>query len=687
MGQVGLNHDGAAGGVMANLDGFLAAGRLEEDDATLDGVSAQAQITILASGSTPAPGTALWSVPPVTGFSPLQLAQAMPSATGPDLYSTQLSASGAQTILQALTLDGQQMWQTNLPALNGNSVPDAYGGLIVVENQTCNNGQTQPMSIVDVDAATGQPSWQIDAAGIPGAGQHGTTLYCYPVAPQLAIRGDGAVAISAPGNTSGLPEFVIVSGTQGNDVLVNPQIPPSLYMNSLGGTTQGYSPIGPPIIDSNGTTYVEYEVRDVNSANQIISAILYLLSIEQAGPITSIQLSSTTNNENFFPGRIIPDGQGGVLATWVIVPANGSIPANPYQAAYVVSGSVTITYNLPFTPKGFVFGPDSLPLEPSLVLGENGVAFATDGSSSGDVTNGLGAKIISFNLASGSLNWTYQVTTQTLLSLIAAADGGGLAAKSTSNGTDDVLRFDSAGNATPDAWTAPDVSNYGGSIWLGYSSSGAANYYAAPVELSSSPFYGPDGNGNNSAKQNVSVAGFSQAGSNQNTITVVLQKIAAALPNNATCNNWLQGASKNIGTSGLMEVQDLLQSPSPFGHGSVTIGTAISYTTWAFSGALNPDNTLIPGLPSGIAMTVNDVAGFFNVNTPNSPPYNGVGYELGPRHYPGNSLRAQAMTLVHEVAHQITVSGFQDDFGNTKAGKANDKSVDTNCRQMIEGLQ
>src|SRR5580704_13568021 len=80
--------------------------------ATLDGVSAQAQITILASGSTPAPGTALWSVPPVPGFSPLQLAQAMPSASGPDLYSTQLSASGAQTILQALTLDGQQMWQT-----------------------------------------------------------------------------------------------------------------------------------------------------------------------------------------------------------------------------------------------------------------------------------------------------------------------------------------------------------------------------------------------------------------------------------------------------------------------------------------------------------------------------------------------------------------------------------------------
>lgn len=45
------------------------------------------------------------------------------------------------------------------------------------------------------------------------------------------------------------------------------------------------------------------------------------------------------------------------------------------------------------------------------------------------------------------------------------------------------------------------------------------------------------------------------------------------------------------------------------------------------------------------------------------------------------------MILIHELAHQITVSGFQPDFGNPRAGKANDEAVDKNCRQLIEGLQ
>ena len=167
------------------------------------------------------------------------------------------------------------------------------------------------------------------------------------------------------GNTSGLPEFELVNGTTGSAGAIS--IPPSLFMDEFGNVIQGYSPIGAPIVDSSDNTYVEYEVRNVNSANQITSAVLYLMEIEEAGPITSIQLSSTTSNENMFPGRIIPDGQGGVLATWVIVPSNGSIPANPYQAAYVISGAVTASYSLPFTPRNFVLGPDSLPLSPSPV--------------------------------------------------------------------------------------------------------------------------------------------------------------------------------------------------------------------------------------------------------------------------------------------------------------------------------
>jgi len=50
-------------------------------------------------------------------------------------------------------------------------------------------------------------------------------------------------------------------------------------------------------------------------------------------------------------------------------------------------------------------------------------------------------------------------------------------------------------------------------------------------------------------------------------------------------------------------------------------------------------------------------------------------------------MPAQATILIHETAHQITVAGFQSDFGKKKATNENDKAVDTNCRQLIEGLQ
>ncbi|HEV2417194.1 MAG TPA: kelch repeat-containing protein [Terriglobia bacterium] len=646
-------------------------------------VSAQAQVTISAAGLPPVPGTPAWSAPSVSGFSPLQLIEAAPSNSGPDLYLTQSSSDGTESFIQAFTLDGQQMWQSQWPAMNGSSVPDAFGGLLVTEHQTCNQGQTDPMTIVDMDAVTGQPLWQITAQGLPGQGPGGSTLYCYSDAPEIAIRGDGAVVISAPGNTSGLPEIQIVDGQTGQ-LISEPDIPQSSYINAEGSNIPGYSPIGPPIVDSSGSVYVEYEVRTITAVPlKVTSAAVYLLQVALDGSTTTTELSSTSENENLFPGRIIPDGQGGVLATWSVDAS--PIPTNPYQAAYVVSGVVSASYDLPFTPSAYVFGPDSLPLNPSLVLGENGVAFATDGTSSGDSNNpGMGPKIVSFNLATGTVNWTYQVGTQAILSLIASTSGGGVVAKSTLNGVDTVLRFDSSGNATPDNWTSSAISNYGGDLWLGYSSTGPSEYYADPVELSTSPWYGPDGNGGNAAIQDVSITNFSQTGANQTEISGILQKIETALPSNAGCNSWLQGAGQFQGLSGVQQVQNLI-STNYFGHGTVNLGTAIDYMIAAFSGSENPDKTPVAGLPtSGVVFTVNDVGAFFNQFVDGDQ---GKSFQVGTRKYAGNSLRAQATVLIHEVAHQITVSGFQKDFGNPKAEKANDKAVDANCRQLIEGLQ
>ena len=60
---------------------------------------------------------------------------------------------------------------------------------------------------------------------------------------------------------------------------------------------------------------------------------------------------------------------------------------------------------------------------------------------------------------------------------------------------------------------------------------------------------------------------------------------------------------------------------------------------------------------------------------------------VGTRDYPGGTLKAQATILIHELAHILSATGFQNDAGIPKAGKANNKLVDKNCRNLIGGLQ
>jgi hypothetical protein len=191
----------------------------------------------------------------------------------------------------------------------------------------------------------------------------------------------------------------------------------------------------------------------------------------------------------------------------------------------------------------------------------------------------------------------------------------------------------------------------------------------------------PGMNGTAEAAQNISVVNFSQSGTGQATITSVLQKIQTVLPSNNACNTWLQGSGKNQGRSGSQQIQDMLGT-NLFGHGIVYRGTTPYYENGAFSGSTNPDKTPVPGIPAGAAVfTVNDIGPFFNVSDNLGRPF-----KVGKRGYAGNTLRAQASILIHEVAHQITVLGFQPDNGIPKAGKSNDILVNQNCRQLIEGL-
>jgi hypothetical protein len=410
--------------------------------ATIATASAQAQITISPSGTPLTAGTVLWSAPTVPGFSPLQLAQAVPTDTGPDLYIVQSTPDGAQAVVQALTSDGQQMWQVRLPAVNGNSVPDAYGGVLVTQFNTCDH--INPMKIVDLDPLTGQARWQIAGAST-----------CTNDAPQFAISGDGTVVMAAPGNTSGFPELMVLNGQTGQSML-QPAIPTSSYTQQNGQVIQGYSPIGPPMVDSDGSTYIEYEVRTVAYPPRITSAFLWLLKIAPDFTSTTTQLSSTTADQNLFPGRIIPDGQGGVLASWTITPSSGPPPARAYQVAHVTPGGMLV-YDLPIATPQLTIGPNGLPVNPALVLGQNGTAFASDG-----------ATVASFDLDSGLANWGYPAPAQTTVSLLAAIDNGGIAINNSQQG---IFELDTTGSAV-------QITSGSALSRIGYSWGGAWNAFS-----------------------------------------------------------------------------------------------------------------------------------------------------------------------------------------------------------------
>jgi hypothetical protein len=437
-------------------------------------------------------------------------------------------------------------------------------------------------------------------------------------------------------------------------------------------------------VNSDGTAYLEYEVRNI--VNNIITAdTLYLMQINPDNSSSSTILSSTTQNQALYPGRIIPDGQGGVLATWTISPASGPVPQYPYQAADFAAGVVGTPYNLPFSPSSVSIGQS-----PTLVLGENGVAFATDTT---DSVNG--PAVASFNLSSGSVNWSYQVAAQETITLVAATSGNGLVAKVTQNGTDSVVRFDPTGAATYDTGLPP-VSGLqyfvGGMSWLGApeGESQLTIYADAPITLTSSSYIQTQGNGGQNAADNISLVNpanqtstFSTTGANQASITSTLQTIVTALPLYSTCNSWFTGAGDFQGTSGLTAIQQfyLGNTPPLFGHASLYKVGALNYTTAAITGNANPDKTPVPGLPVTAATTFNDNGSFFQANDNEGHPFT----HIGPRNYTGGSSRAKTLTVIHEVSHFLTVAGFQKDFGKQDVVDANNVLVDNNCRGLIEG--
>ncbi len=87
------------------------------------------------------------AAPPAPGYTPQGLFQAVPTDTGPSLYSVQAATGAIQTLVQAFTSDGQQLWQTALnSSCAGFSAPDGNGGMIVAS--ACDRTNSIPLTLI-----------------------------------------------------------------------------------------------------------------------------------------------------------------------------------------------------------------------------------------------------------------------------------------------------------------------------------------------------------------------------------------------------------------------------------------------------------------------------------------------------------------------------------------------------------
>jgi hypothetical protein len=106
-----------------------------------------------------------------------------------------------------------------------------------------------------------------------------------------------------------------------------------------------------------------------------------------------------------------------------------------------------------------------------MVLGENNVAFATDGTT-----------VAAFDFASGQTLWSYAAPSQYTFSIVSSAENNGLVGKVTDqNSADTVVRLDGSGTATDDTWTAGKIDYFIGNLWTGEASGMNLAAYAAPA--------------------------------------------------------------------------------------------------------------------------------------------------------------------------------------------------------------
>ena len=301
--------------------------------ATVLGVTMTAEVTIL-EGTTYPQGTVLWTAPVTPGFVPTGIVQTVmfdPDNTA--TYTVQQSTGNPESLVQAFTKDGRQVWERRLRPLLGEPVSDGAGGLLVTE--ACDSENPVQLLGPRSDDGRNQVVYADRAAVRRDRVPHGRAADCHPSRWRRGVL--------APPNA--LPSFMVVSEWGGG--LVQPWIPQSTVIDMFGSTFHLPATMGAPIVDGDGVIYVQYAVRQIPYPATSIASQLYLLKILPDGTTSTVELGTSTE-ANLFPGSLLPDGNGGVLSTWTVVKIRTPSEPEPYKAAHLSSaGTILNTYTMP----------------------------------------------------------------------------------------------------------------------------------------------------------------------------------------------------------------------------------------------------------------------------------------------------------------------------------------------------
>jgi outer membrane protein assembly factor BamB len=636
-------------------------------------LSADVSVTIVAA--LPA-GALRWTInaPPIGEFT----TTAMVQSTAPDDRSPALFAvhqSTTQTLIQALTSDGGLMWQFQLPAEASNFVPNKSGGLLVTLYNGCDN--VNPMRLLNIDGPTGLWGWEFTGA-----------TNCGSERPRIAIRADGAVVVATPGNYTGFPGLMILDGDFGT-VLTAPQIPSSSYQSGDESWLSGYSRVGPAMVDRHGVVHMLYEQRVVRYPPEVTLTRIFLMRVHPNNVVTTTQLSTDTNDTNLFPGNIIPDGEGGVIATWIdrpIVPLNDPPAQSTIRAARVTAAGAVMTYDVPLVPPvDLPEQPNSaLPVNPEMTLGENGRAFVT-----------YEGTLVAFDVATGGLIWQYDAPSGTMR-MIVSDNTNGIVAANTLSGVDIVRRFTSGGIMSTLAVTGAGVEYTEGGGWIGVdpAQSGGQVFEEIVINVSQTGWWSPTQQNTRQAKPWLIISDGKKTDPEQSVIRNILEQARNLLTNDVsesdtTCSTWFNTAfplAPSLPTTAAYidtVLLDILGAPdtTKFAHGIFEEGGSIKAgeRTMAVVGD-NINGTNIPiGHAAGAFMSFNRNSMFF-VNK---------GKFFG---YKGGQQRLQLTIALHEIAHVLqdlnpaTVPGFTNDGGDPTGQKSvnNTRLLLKKCKVMIE---